>query len=79
MTRGATRMHALVKGLGIDKAVVAGHDIGLMPPGSVYSEPGGANHFARMGSEPVLVQLSGVGPTDTRYVDRATDPKAASR
>ena len=40
-----------------------------LPPGSVYSEPGGANHFARTGSEPVLVQISGVGPTDTRYVD----------
>ena len=37
-----------------------------LPPGSVYSEPGGANHFARTGTEPVLVQLSGVGPTDTR-------------
>src|SRR5881628_1216110 len=26
----ATRVHALVKGLGVDKAVVVGHDIGLM-------------------------------------------------
>jgi pimeloyl-ACP methyl ester carboxylesterase len=30
MTRAASRMHALVKGLGIEKAQVVGHDIGLM-------------------------------------------------
>src|SRR2546422_1530620 len=30
MTRAAARVHALVKGLGVDKAVVVGHDIGLM-------------------------------------------------
>ena len=30
MARSATRIHALVKGLGIEKAVVVGHDIGLM-------------------------------------------------
>jgi len=42
-----------------------------LPPGSVYSEPGGGNHFARTGAEAVLVELSGVGPTDTRYVEPA--------
>jgi pimeloyl-ACP methyl ester carboxylesterase len=30
MMRAATRMHALVKSLGIDSAIVVGHDIGLM-------------------------------------------------
>ena len=30
MTRAAVRIHKLVKSLGIDKAVVVGHDIGLM-------------------------------------------------
>jgi pimeloyl-ACP methyl ester carboxylesterase len=30
MTRAATRMHTLVKSLGIERAVVVGHDIGLM-------------------------------------------------
>jgi pimeloyl-ACP methyl ester carboxylesterase len=30
MTRAGTRIHGLVKGLGIKKAVVIGHDIGLM-------------------------------------------------
>jgi pimeloyl-ACP methyl ester carboxylesterase/uncharacterized RmlC-like cupin family protein len=46
-----------------------------MPPGSVYSEPGGVNHFARTDAEPVLVQISGFGPTDTRYFDPADTPK----
>ena len=30
MTRAAARMHALVKSLGVNKAAVVGHDIGLM-------------------------------------------------
>ncbi len=37
-----------------------------LPPGSVYSEPAGVNHFARTDAEPVFVQISGFGPTDTR-------------
>ena len=45
-----------------------------LPPGSVYSEPGGVNHFAQTGGEPVLVQISGVGPTDTRYVSPENEP-----
>jgi quercetin dioxygenase-like cupin family protein len=47
-----------------------------LPPGSVYSEPGGVNHFAQTGGEPVIVQISGYGPTDTRYFDPAKDPRA---
>src|SRR4030095_15284832 len=41
-----------------------------LPPGSVYSEPGGPshNHFARTEKDPVIVQISGYGPTDTHYV-----------
>jgi len=50
-----------------------------LPPGSVYSEPGGTNHFARTADEPVLVQISGTGPTDTRYVDTATVPNTPVR
>src|SRR5207247_6171134 len=30
MTHAAARIHALVKGLGVNKAAVVGHDIGLM-------------------------------------------------
>jgi uncharacterized RmlC-like cupin family protein len=50
-----------------------------LPPGSVYSEPGGGNHFARTGAEPVLVQITGIGPTDTRYVNPSDAPKAPDR
>src|SRR5262245_40866166 len=50
-----------------------------LPPGSVYAEPGGRNHFARTGTEPVLVQITGVGPTDTRYVNPADAPKTPER
>jgi len=50
-----------------------------LPPGSVYSEPGGANHFAQTGTEPVIVQISGNGPSDTHYFDPANDPRAKER
>jgi hypothetical protein len=33
-----------------------------LPPGSVCSEPGGDNHFARTGADPVVVEISGYGP-----------------
>ncbi len=45
-----------------------------LPPGSVYSEPAGKNHFTQTGDAPVIVHLVGYGPTDTRYVDSANDP-----
>lgn len=45
-----------------------------LPPGSVYSEPGGKTHFARTTTEAVVVQLSGYGPTDTVYFDASDDP-----
>ena len=51
------------------------HSLKSLPVGSVYSEPGRANHFARMGDEPVLVEISGYGPTDTVYVNTADTPK----
>jgi quercetin dioxygenase-like cupin family protein len=37
-----------------------------LPPGSFYVEPAGRPHFARTGPEPVVVRISGVGPTDTQ-------------
>ena len=51
----------------------------ILPAGSVYSEPGQMNHFARMGDEAVLVEISGVGPTDTQYVNSADAPKTPNR
>ncbi len=47
-----------------------------LPPGSVYSEPGGDNHFAQTENDPVIVQICGYGPTDTRYFDAANDPRS---
>ena len=50
-----------------------------LPPGSVYSEPGRQNHFARTGADPVVVQISGYGPTDTHYFDAANDPRSRQK
>ena len=46
-----------------------------LPPGSFYTEPGGAPHFARTGAQPVVVYISGYGPTDTTYVKASDDPR----
>jgi uncharacterized RmlC-like cupin family protein len=45
-----------------------------LPRGSVYSEPGGVEHFAQTTDTAVVVQISGYGPTDTKYFDPANDP-----
>src|SRR5262249_29560515 len=50
-----------------------------LPVGSVYSEPGRVNHFARTGDEPVLVEIAGAGPTDTKYVNPSDAPKVQNR
>ena len=47
-----------------------------LPAGSFYSEPAGVAHFARTLDEPVVVYITGYGPTDTRYVDPANDPRS---
>jgi quercetin dioxygenase-like cupin family protein len=46
-----------------------------LPVGSVYSEPGGVDHFARTAEVPVVVHISSFGPTDTRYFDPVDDPE----
>jgi quercetin dioxygenase-like cupin family protein len=38
-----------------------------LPPGSFYTEPPNTPHFARTGSRPAVVQISGFGPSGTRY------------
>jgi len=55
----------------------AANEAGLkrLPAGSFYSEPAGVAHFARTGDEAVVVYITGYGPTDTRYVDPANDPR----
>ncbi len=52
-----------------------------LPPGSVYSEPGGVtrNHFARTDADAVIVQISGYGPTDTHYFEAVNDPKSREK
>lgn len=42
-----------------------------LPAGSFYTEPAGVAHFARTGNTPVLVHITGVGPTGTEYVKEA--------
>lgn len=44
----------------------------VLPPGSFYTEPGETPHFASTGAEPVVVYISGYGPTDTRFPHRST-------
>jgi len=56
-----------------------GNSLKTLPPGSVYSEPGGDNHFARTDTDPVIVSISGYGPTDTRYFEAKNDPKAMDK
>lgn len=44
-----------------------------LEPGSFYTEPPNARHFA-MTKEEVIVLVSGTGPSSTTYVDPANDP-----
>ena len=45
-----------------------------MEPGSFYTEPANAPHFALTQDEPAIVYITGFGPTDTNYIDAAADP-----
>jgi hypothetical protein len=45
-----------------------------LPTGSVYSEVAGQNHFA-MTKEPVIVEITGYGPSGVTYVNAGDDPK----
>ena len=45
-----------------------------LPPGSVYTEPPNANHFAMTRGEGAVIQITGTGPSGTTYVDPANDP-----
>jgi len=39
-----------------------------LPVGSFYTEPSGVAHFAETKADPVVVYITGHGPTDTVYV-----------
>jgi quercetin dioxygenase-like cupin family protein len=41
-----------------------------LPPGSVYSEPAGQPHFAQTTDEPVVILVTGHGPSDTVFVPK---------
>lgn len=41
----------------------------VLTAGAFYTEPAGAPHFAFTGAEPATVFISGLGPSDTRFVD----------
>jgi quercetin dioxygenase-like cupin family protein len=47
-----------------------------LPPGSFYTEPGGIAHFAETRADPVLVYITGNGPTDTVYIKASNEPSA---
>ena len=40
-----------------------------LTPGSFYTEPPNAAHFARTGATSVVLQITGYGPTGTTYVE----------
>jgi uncharacterized RmlC-like cupin family protein len=46
-----------------------------LPAGSFYTEPANVPHFVATKSEPVVVQISGSGPTAVNFVDPAHAPK----
>ncbi|SFS13719.1 hypothetical protein SAMN05216570_2930 [Dyella sp. OK004] len=46
-----------------------------LAPGSFYTEPGDQAHFARTEDQPAVVYITGVGPTDTHYLDASADPR----
>src|SRR5258708_6876349 len=46
-----------------------------LPAGSFYTEPSDHAHFAETRDTDVIVQITGVGPSSTRYLDPASDPQ----
>jgi quercetin dioxygenase-like cupin family protein len=46
-----------------------------LPAGSFYTEPANVPHSVLSKGEPVVVQISGIGPTATRPVDPPPAPK----
>lgn len=45
-----------------------------LPPGSFYTEPPNAYHFAMTRGEGVTIQITGTGPSGTTYADPAKEP-----
>ena len=47
----------------------------VLPAGSFYTEPAGANHFAETRDEPMVAECTAIGPTGTTFVNPADDPR----
>jgi uncharacterized RmlC-like cupin family protein len=45
-----------------------------LPAGSFYTEPPGVDHIAMTKGDPVVIQITGTGPSATTYVDPRNDP-----
>lgn len=41
-----------------------------LPPGSVYTEPAGQPHFSAAVGGPVVILVTGMGPSDTKFVEK---------
>ena len=50
-----------------------------LPVGSFYTEPPNRAHFAETRDGGVILQISGVGPSGTTYLDPRADPRKPSR
>lgn len=48
----------------------------MLAPGAFYTEPAGEPHFAWTADQPVVVYITGQGPTDTTYVVPGDAPSA---
>ncbi len=46
-----------------------------LPPGSHYTEPAAANHFAGTKGQEAVLECTAVGPAGTTFVNPADDPK----
>jgi quercetin dioxygenase-like cupin family protein len=47
----------------------------MFPVGSVYTEPLRTSHFSATKEEEAILQVTGIGPIDTQYVNPADDPR----
>ena len=51
------------------------HNVRVMPSGSVFNVPAQMPHYAEARSEEVLLQVIGIGPTATQFLNPAEDPR----
>lgn len=48
--------------------------LSALPAGSFYTEPANVAHFVVSKGEPVVVQISGIGPTASRFIEPSQTP-----